>query len=180
MAEAYFSQFPKMIYDIKGNGHYKLVPDIFRRVKIKSKIKDNLTLLEVYDVDDGERPEHVAFKLYGDTDYFWVVCMINNIENVYYDWPLSNIQFESFLKDKYDNTEAVHHYEKLQSSGPQIGGGPEDYSHMIECNSTDAGAGAVTNAEYERRLLDKKRQIKVLEPKYLGLFVEEFKNLIRQ
>ena len=51
---------------------------------------------------------------------------------------------------------------------------------MIECNSTDAGAGAVTNSEYERRLLDQKRQIKILDPKYLDLFLREFKTLIRQ
>ena len=177
---AYFSQFPSILYDIKGNNHFKLVPDIFRRVKVRNKIKNNLTLLDVYDVGDGERPEHVAYKLYGDSNYFWVICMINNIENPYYDWPLSNLQFENYLKDKYDNPEAIHHYEKLQSSGTQISAGPEDYSHMIEVNSTDAGAGPVTNAEYERRLLDKKRQIRVLDPKYLGLFVDEFKSLIKQ
>ena len=176
----YFEQFPYMLYDIKGNKHYKLVPDIFRRVKSRNKIKDNLTLLDVYDVGDGERPEHVAYKVYGDADLFWVVCMINNIENPYYDWPLSNIQFENYMQDKYTQPNAIHHYEKLQSSGPQIGAGPEDYSHMIECNSTDAGAGAVTNYEYEERLLNKKRQIQILDPKYLDLFITEFKTLIRQ
>ena len=176
----YFEQFPYMVYDIKGNNNYKLVPDIFRRVKARNKIKNEITLLDSYDVADGERPEHVAYKVYGESDLFWVVCMVNNIENVYYDWPLSNIQFENFVKDKYGEPEAIHHYEKIQSSGPQIGNGPEDYSHMIECNSTDAGAGAVTNAEYERRLLDQKRQIKILDPKYLDLFLREFKTLIRQ
>ena len=176
----YFEQFPTMLYDIKGNNNYKLVPDIFRRVKISSKVKDNVTLLETYDVSDGEKPEDVAYKMYGNTELFWVVCMINNIENPYYDWALSNIQFENYMKDKYDNVDAVHHYEKIQSSGPQIGAGPGDYSHMIECNSTDAGAGPVTNFEYERRLQDKKRQIKLLSPKYVGLFVDEFKRLIKQ
>ncbi len=176
----YFEQFPLMVYDIKANNHYKLVPDIFRRVKAKNKIKNNITLLDSYDVADGEKPEHVAYKIYGDTDFFWVVCMINNIENVYYDWPLSNLQFENYIKDKYDDPNGIHHWERTQSSGPQIGAGPEDYSHKIECNSTDAGAGAVSNYEYEVRKQDKKRQIKILEPKYLDVFVREFKQLIKQ
>tara|TARA_Y100000590_G_scaffold395399_1_gene475345 strand:- start:1867 stop:2406 length:540 start_codon:yes stop_codon:yes gene_type:complete len=176
----YFEQFPLMVYDIKANNNYKLVPDIFRRVKTRNKIKNNITLLDVYDVADGERPEHVAYKIYGDTNFFWVVCMINNIENVYYDWPLSNLEFENYMKDKYDNANGIHHYEKTQSSGPQIGGGPEDYSHKIECNSTDSGAGPVTNFEYEMRIQDKKRQIKVLDPKYLNIFLQEFKHLIKQ
>ena len=176
----FFEHLPLIMYDIKGNDNYKLVPDIFRRVKARNKIKDNLVLLDQYDVSDGERPEHGAYKVYGAADLFWVVCMINKIENPYYDWPLSNLQFENYMKDKYDEVDAVHHWEKIQSSGPQIGAGPEDYSHMIECNSTDAGAGAVTNAEYERRIQDKKRQIRVLDPKYIDLFVREFKSLIRQ
>ena len=174
----YFEQFPLMVYDIKANNNYKLVPDIFRRVKTRNKIKNNIALLDAYDVADGERPEHVAYKIYGDTDFFWVVCMINNIENVYYDWPLSNLEFENYMKDKYDNANGIHHYEKTQSSGPQIGGGPEDYSHKIECNSTDSGAGPVTNFEYEMRIQDKKRQIKLLQPNYLNTFIDEFRRLI--
>ena len=174
----YFEQFPKMLYDIKGNNKYKLVPDIFRRIKIKNKLKNNVTFLEKYDVEDGEKPETVAYRIYGSTHLFWVICMVNNIENPYYDWPLSNLQFENYMKDKYDNPDAVHHYEKIQSSSPLIGAGPGDYSHMIECNSIDAGAGPVTNYEYERRIQDKKRQIDVLDPQYLNLFLSEFKRLI--
>ena len=60
----YFEQFPKMLYDIKGNNKYKLVPDIFRRIKIKNKLKNNVTFLEKYDVEDGEKPETVAYGLY--------------------------------------------------------------------------------------------------------------------
>ena len=50
----YFEQFPKMLYDIKGNNKYKLVPDIFRRIKIKNKLKNNVTFLEKYDVEENK------------------------------------------------------------------------------------------------------------------------------
>ena len=176
----YFEQFPLMLYDIKANGYYKLVPDIFRRIKTKDKIKKNVSLLDVYDVEDGEKPEDVAYKIYGETNLFWVVCMINDIENIYYDWPLSNLQFEKYMEDKYDSPDGIHHYEKVQSSGNKIGDGPDDYSHMLECNSTDAGAGAVTNYEYERRKQDSKRQIRIVDPQYLDLFLQELNSLIRK
>ena len=35
----YFSRFPMMIYDVKGNDNYKLLPDILRRVKQRAGIK---------------------------------------------------------------------------------------------------------------------------------------------
>ena len=176
----YFSKFPKLLYDLNNDGNYKLVPDIFRRIKVRSKIKDNISLYDKYDVAEGETPETVAFKVYGDTNYFWVVCLMNNIVNRYYDWPLDEYVFQEYVKDKYTQPDAVHHYEITQSSGRQTGDGPADYSHKVECNETDAGAEAVTNIEHERRLQDEKRQIDILSPNYLPVFEQEFIKLIRR
>ena len=177
----YFNAFPRMFYNLSGVGENQtVVTNIFRRVKVRDKIKNNISLLDKYDVHEGEKPEDVAYKAYGSTDYFWVITLLNNIVNRYYDWPLDEYVFQQYCKDKYDNAEGIHHYERVQDSGPQSGEGPADYSHMLECNSTDAGAGAVSNIEYERRIQDKKRQIQILLPKYLGAFEDEFVKLIRR
>jgi len=174
----YFNQFPGIDYDLKGDGNTKEVTDIWRRVKARSKIINNVTAFDKYDVQEGEKPEDIAYKIYGDTDYFWVVTLVNNIVNRYYDWPLDEYVFQQYVKDKYTQPDAVHHYEITQSSGRQTGDGPADYSHKIECNETDAGAEAVTNIQYERRIQDKKRQIHVLAPNYLNVFEDEFNNLV--
>ena len=165
---------------MKGDGNLKLVPDIFRRIKVKSKIKDNLSLLDKFDVESGDTPESIAYKVYGDAEYFWVICLMNNIVNRYYDWPLDEYSFQKFLSEKYTNPDAVHHYEKPQSSGETESQAPGDYSHMVEVNSNTVGAQAVSNAEYERRIQDEKRQIQVLQPQYLSAFVSEFRKLIRK
>ena len=175
---SYFSQFPKIVYDIKGDNHYKVIPDIFRRIKVKSKLRDEISLLDTYNVEEGDKPETVAYKAYGSTDYFWIVCLMNDIRNVYYDWPLDSYAFDQFMKDKYDDSNGIHHYEIVQSSGQTIGKCPEDYSHKIEVNSDTPGATPITNYEYERRLQDKKRQIKLLGAQYLHLFVTEFNALL--
>ena len=178
---SFFSQFPRINYNLSGvNGNTNNVTDIFRRVKIRSKIADNVTLLDKYDVSEGEKPEDVAYKIYGDADYFWVVTLVNNIVNRYYDWPLPEFVFQQYLKDKYSNPDAIHHYEVTQQSGKQAGEGPADYSHKLEVNSDYPGAQSVSNREYENRLQDQKRQINILLPKYLGVFEEEFRNLIRR
>ena len=46
----YFEQFPKIPYDISGTNDFKLTPDIFRRVKARSKILNNVVLLDDYAV----------------------------------------------------------------------------------------------------------------------------------
>ena len=175
----FFPQFPKIEYNLSGkNGNTNVVTDIFRRVKIRSKIADNVSLLDKYDVAEGEKPEDIAYKIYGDTDYFWVVTLVNNIVNRYYDWPLDSFSFQEYIKDKYSNPDGIHHYEVTQSSGKQSGEGPADYSHKLEVNSTHPGAQSVSNREYEQREQDKKRQIRILSPQYLAAFEEEFVKLI--
>ena len=176
----YFNQFPGIDYDLKGDGNRTIVTDIFRRVKARSKIASNVTLFDKYDVAEGETPESVAYKAYGSADYFWVITLVNNIVNRYYDWPLDSYSFQQYINDKYSNPAGIHHYEITQSSGKQSGDGPADYSHKLEVNSDHSGAQSVSNREYEDRLQDQKRQIRILSPQYLNAFEEEFTNLIRR
>ena len=176
----YFNQFPGIDYDLKGDGNRTIVTDIFRRVKARSKSVENVSAFDKYDVQEGEKPEDVAYKMYGDSDYFWVITLVNNIVNRFYDWPLDEYSFQQYVADKYANPDGIHHYEITQSSGRQTGEGPSDYSHKIECNATDVGAESVSNIEYERRLQDEKRNIKLLDPNYLPLFLEEFEKLTRE
>ena len=162
------------------NGNVKEVTDIWRRVKVRSKIARNVSLYDAIEVPEGDSPETIAYKVYGDTSYFWVVCSLNNVVNRYHDWPLDEFNFQQFVADKYDNPNAIHHYEKTQSSGKLVGSGPSDYDHKIEVNSDTAGAQSVSNREYENRIQDEKRQIRILSPQYLPAFEDEFVKLIQR
>ena len=178
---AYFDRFPLMVYDVAADGNYKLLPDILRRVKLRSGLRSGSFLFDNYDVIDGEKPEDVAFKWFGDAEYHWVILMTNNITDRYYQWPLTQPQFQEHLTDKYGvgNEDAVHHYEKTTDSGKTSSSGPSDYSHMVECNSDEENPSIITNREYEQRLQDKYRQIRLLDKKYLKTFVNEFEGLIK-
>ena len=101
----------------------------------------------------------------------------NKITDRYYEWPLTFQAFEEFVNEKYDNAEGIHHYEKTQTSGPQDS---IDYSHLIECNSNEPGAEAVSNREYEQRNQDKISRIKLLNPGFLPMIMEEFERLMNE
>jgi hypothetical protein len=174
----YFAKFPKIAYDILGDGNSTVVTDLLRRVKIKSSIKDSLTMFDTYDVQGGESPETIAYKLYGDSKYHYVILLLNNITDRYYGWPLGDSAFETYVTNKYAEPGAIHHYEVTQSSGRTTSNGPDDYSHRIEVNSDASGAQSVSNYEYERRIQDQLRQIKILNPDYLSAFEQEFNKLI--
>ena len=177
---SYFSRFPMMVYDMKDNNNYKLLPDILRRIKTRSAIAASLSLFDTYDVRNGERPEDIAFKWFGDAELHWVILMTNNVTDRYYGWPMNDVQFQEFLTDKYDNPDGIHHYEITKSSGITTPQGPNDYSHKVEVNSDEVGASSISNREYEEREQDKKRSIRLLDKRYLNEFIEEFNNLISE
>ena len=173
----YFSKFGKIQYGFDKTT-YKTVTDIMKRVKVRDKIINEMSLYNKYDVKSGETPETIAFKHFGNPELHWVILLTNNITDRYYDWPMSEQEFELFIKDKYSNPDGIHHYEITQSSGKQTGNGPDDYTHKLEVNSTTSGAQSVSNREYESRLQDNKRIIKLLNPTVLQSFISEFNDLI--
>ena len=105
--------------------------------------------------------------------------MTNNVTDRYYDWPMSDAQFEVYLDDKYTNPDAVHHYEITKDSGNTTSQGPNDYSHKVEVNSDTDNAVSISNRQYEEREQDKKRAIRLLNQKFLPDFIAEFDKLIR-
>ena len=179
---SYFSKFPLTTYDIKGNSNRKLLPDILRRVKLRTKVKSGGMIFDRYDVKEGERPEDVAFKWFGDPELHWVILMTNNITDRYYEWPMNQAQFAEFLTDKYGagSEDAIHHYEITRSSGRTSSKGPSDYSHLVEVNSDTDNASSISNREYEERIQDSKRQIQLLDKSFLGDFIAEFDRLIAE
>ena len=179
----YFSSFPIIPYG-STDGTVKNVTNLLRRVAIRTKVKSNAALYDTYNVKNGETPEIIADKLYEDPELHWVVLLINNVTDRYHDWPMSEQQFSTYVNEKYSNPDGIHHYEISQESG--------DTTKKIEVYNpellTDAGAVSdstayssattVTNREYEEQQQDQKRKIKLLDPRYIEQFVDEFETLI--
>jgi len=171
----YFKEFPTIPYDSEGNGKFKDVKNLLRRVGVRAKIKTNTSLYDTYDVKNGETPESIAHKLYGDSELHWVILLLNNVTDRFHDWPMSEAQFLQFVNDKYDNVDAIHHYEIPQSSG--------DTSKKINVGTSNSDyptATAITNFEHEQEQQDNKRKIRLLDPSFVPSFVSEFKSLMKE
>ena len=102
----FFNQFPLIPYENSDNS-LKVATNLLRRIDIRSKVKDNSILYDTYDVKEGEMPEHIAHKLYGNSELHWIVLMVNNITDLYRDWPMTVPNFLRFLNDKYDNPDGI-------------------------------------------------------------------------
>jgi len=171
----YFEKFPKIDYEVKGDGvNYKMT-DITRRVRFfNSKILDSVSF-DYYDVKSGQTPEMIANEIYDDPNLHWVVLIANNITDVYTQWPMSVQQFENFVKDKYTNPAGIHHYEIFQTSG--------DTTLKIELPNESAttipnDAVAVSNYQYEESVQDAKRKIRLIRSQHITQIEQEFERII--
>ena len=173
----YFNSFPVIPYDSKGDLNFKDVTNLLRRVGLRTKLKSNTLLYDTYDVKEGETPEMIAHKLYGDPELHWIILLLNDITDRYHQWPMTGGQFLDYLNDKYTNPDGIHHYESTQTSG--------DTKVKIEVfNEVDddayTGLTPITNREYEESEQDKRRQIRLVDPSFVEQFVDEFQKLIKE
>lgn len=169
----YFSKFPVYLTRAgftgsSGTGSQKqiIMVDFFRRIRTGKGFSDVAVGLTPYFIADGETPEGLAYKYYGSAFYHWVILLVNDIIDVRQEWPLDTHEFDTFIRDKYGDIESVHHY-----IDPETG---------YEVDSDFLNAQPVKNREYEEEINEAKRNIRLLDPKYLQQFVSTFDSLIRK
>jgi hypothetical protein len=166
-----FKDFPNLGY-ISDN-KVVTVKDIFRRVSVVSENINSFDI-EYYTIQDGEQPEDVAYKLYGDQKLYWTILLVNNIIDPYNEWYISAEVLEKYTTEKYggDFLNTVHHWVL-----------PERSEIRVEYDSARLAAGEiipVTNLEHETLLNDNRQDIQVVNKNRIRDFVKEFSNKIRR
>ena len=192
---SYFRQLPELDYpslanDRKAAYDYQVVKNIFKRALMRDDIFDEVTAFTKYSVEGDERPDQVAFNFYGDSGLDWVVLTTNNIIHVRDEWPMGNQDFLTYLNGKYTDQELsnIHHYETdllrdsqgklIQPKGLTV---PGDYSISFLDNGvlrTESKITSFTFLENETNLNDDKRNINILKPEYLTIFLENFAEIM--
>ena len=160
---SYFSNFPSGMLKI-GN-EYKYVTDIFRRVYTKAP-SVNYSEIEMVTVPDGYTIEQASDLYYGEATYHWVIAIINNYVDIREEWPKSNADLLEYCKLKYGGLEEIYQVHHYEADG------------LIVQSSYVGTRTEVTNMQYEEKLNDAKREIKILRPEYLTYFVNKFQTLI--
>ena len=180
-------RLPDLFYNFSSrplDSDYLLVKNIWRRAQILVEYKTQVTLFTEANVKDGERPEDVATRLYRNPYYNWVILVINDITDVYAQWPKSVQQLQDFINQKYTNPMATKHHvttEVKDANGNIIVPAgkvvPSNYQIAYYNGSNTVTAipvASVTNATYETELNSKKQNIQVVKPELIEDFVSVY------
>ena len=192
---SYFRQLPELDYPSLDNNRtsvydFQTVKNLFKRAIVRNDIFDEITAFTKYSVEGDERPDQIAYDFYKDSGLDWVILTTNNIIHVRDEWPMSNRDFLTYLNEKYSSEQLsnIHHYETkiirdsngklIQPEGLTV---PEDHSITFIDNGvlrTESKLTSFTFLEHETNLNDKKRDISILRPEYLTLFLEDFSEIM--
>lgn len=105
MATQLFKNFPTLQYTL-NTGKVVRIKDFFRKAKVESSALDSLIEYQTYEVMEGDRPDVVASKLYGDGDLHWTFFLVNDFDN-YYDWFMDFEVFENYIAEKYQGQNLI-------------------------------------------------------------------------
>ena len=180
-------RLPDLFYNFSSrplDSDYLLVKNLWRRAQILVEYKTQITLFTEENVRDGERPEDVATRLYRNPFYNWTILVINDITDVYSQWPKSVQQLQDFINQKYDNPMATKHHitteVKDANNNIIVPAGkvvPSNFqiSYYNGSNTVTATpVASITNATYETQLNSKKQNIQVVKPELIEDFVSVY------
>ncbi len=114
---SYFSYLPNIELAVRpiqfpwSEQQYKVAKNIFRRFKINDSALDTAMYFRKLTVTDADRPDVISQKVYGTSDYDWVILMSNNVINPYFDWPMSQPVLDDYINQKYAAPYEIKHYE---------------------------------------------------------------------
>ena len=100
MANQFFKNFPEIQYTL-NTGKIITIKDFFRKSSVEQTAVNDLIEYSFYELQDGERPDVLATKLYGDGDLHWTFFLVNYFTN-YYDWFMDNQTFDTYMIEKYE------------------------------------------------------------------------------
>ena len=112
----YFKSFPYTLYSLDNVTTVQVVTNITNRVTLSDGVKTNLSLYDEYEIKDGETPELVADEFYGNPELHWLLLHYNDILDPRFDWPLDTNNLNRYIAGKYNDVNAVHHYEDVNGN----------------------------------------------------------------
>ena len=162
---SYFKYFPLTRYTI--DNQELLGVDITKKTDTLDIYRNDNRFYIEYTIKDSEYPQEIADKIYEDANMAWLILLFNQIDNVYDKWPMSQQALVDYVNDVYVDPYDIHHYESTQGN------------IVLESWPTYDRI-PVTNFEYEEKLNESKRSIKILIPELVSSIISQHRQLMEQ
>lgn len=150
-----------------------LTRNVFIRTKVLESIRDNPSFVETRVLSAAERPDIIAHQLYGDSNLFWTILMINDVIDPN-DWIMDDATLEHYTNARWDDQDATAMTEGISPFKHE--NNPFGSTH----GEVQATGYPVSYRELEARKNDSRRIIKVIRKEYMTAFIQDVESKIKQ
>jgi hypothetical protein len=190
----FFSNLPNIVVGDPNSdsvpSNFVITKNLFRRSKVIPEVLRNYTYFTKYIIPGNAKPYQISHDIYGSVDYEWILLIVNDITNVYEQWPLSDIELQTKIQDKYGLKQTEIKYWRTKEVKDSKGNiivpknliVNDTYTYRLpngEFIPKNNLIEAVTNYEYELEKNNEKRNIYLLFPELLERFITEYQQTIQ-
>lgn len=165
---AYFNKLPNIYYNftVKGKDTLFILRDITVNFRVLQQVLNNVAVYDLYNIVDGETPELVSEKVYGNPNYHWVIMLANQRFDYLGDWVMPYDRLEQYCIDKYgaEQIYETHHYEDADG---------------FVVNSDYPLATPISNIDYESKINESKRTLKIISKTLIQQLTDELTKLTK-
>ena len=188
----YFKFFPKTFNSRDGFANdIKYVTNIMSRFNILRSVLNNTTSFHSVTLKQNERPDTVAHKYYGSSEYAWLVLLSNQYVDAKWEWPLDDDEFEKYISVKYGSiaearTRIVRYEKKINGRFYQVDetsflpgySNINDNGFVFDSDGALSGEfKAITAYQEESDINEKKREIQLIDRALLGIVEKELRSV---
>ncbi|QHJ78976.1 MAG: hypothetical protein [Caudoviricetes sp.] len=163
--------------------------DIFHNFKMYVDQASKDLILRDYMIEGSDRPELVSWKLYNDSQYYWVLLMLNAIYDPYHGWIKSQEAVHQSSEYRYKETGGVYHtayhindrgkrYYNLYEDDRFPGHWYDKSDHAKEFLQYKGTLVPVSIIEDELNKNEQKRIIKIIAPGDINSFISSLRRII--
>lgn len=178
-----FSSFPAINYQGKPT------TDIFRNYNKYVKQAAQNLILRDYQIEASDRPELISWKLYGNSQYYWIILMMNDNYDPFHGWIKAQDAVHESTDYKYEkaggSNQIAYHvnaagrkfynlYEDPDNPGLWYDKIDKQKVHL-QYNGTLV---PITVIEDEIQKNEDKRYIKIVSPEDLNAFMSAYKRIV--
>jgi hypothetical protein len=104
----YFESLPSIEYNFTDVNQTIKMKNIFYQLQLDIDLR---TFTRFYRIDGFKRIDTISFELYNSTEYWWIIALLNNINDIIFDLPVDDNMLRQIAMnltlEKYDDIEEV-------------------------------------------------------------------------
>ena len=102
----YFADFPVVDYRFGDEETFTKFQHLGTAIDILDQVKQYQVYYQTYEIQNGERPEILSYKLYEDVNYYWTFYLLNDHLRQS-GWPLRDAAVYDYIQIYYPNSVVV-------------------------------------------------------------------------